>query len=190
MLFLATAGESDLPAITPMLQKLCTANYSICFFLIYGAAKKSALNPLELILKHLLLKNFGLKKHDSVNGLKKSNPNSERALFEGIIETNSKEVETWIHLEEINLIITLAEIQLLSKMSNKAKSIKSSNNKVGNNGKSISFRVRKCLKAMLNLEPSYAQHIRELENPEFQFFFFSTVRNYIQGNADLLSLFY
>ena len=66
-------------------------------------------------------------------------------------------VKTWrreSHLEEINLIITPAEIQLLSKIRNKAKSIKPSNNKTGNKGKSIKVRARKFSNAMLKLEPN------------------------------------
>ena len=89
-----------------------------------------------------------------------------------LLKLIAKKLRLESHLEEINLLITPAEVQLLSKMSNKAKSIKSSNNKVGNNGKSISVWVRKCLNAMLNLEPSYAQHIIELKNPEYNFSFF------------------
>ena len=41
-------------------------------------------------------------------------------------------------------------------------SIKHSDNKTGNNGKSVSVRVRKFLNAMLKLEPNYAQHIIEI----------------------------
>ena len=94
------------------------------------------------------------------------------------------------HLEEINLIITPAEVQLISKMRNKSKSIKPSNNKTGNNGKSLSVRVRKFLIAMLKLESNYAQHIIELEKSRRKCFLFSSVINYIQGNANFLSLFY
>ena len=72
----------------------------------------------------------------------------------------------------------------------KAKSIKPSNNKTGNNAKSICARFRKFLNTMLKLEPSYAQHIIEIEKCRIKYFLFSSVRNYIQGNADLLSPFY
>ena len=78
------------------------------------------------------------------------------------------------HLEDINLIITPAEIQLLSEMRNKAKLIKPSYNKTGNSAKPISVRVRKILNAMLKLEPNYAQHINDrdikTQNKLFSFF--------------------
>ena len=76
------------------------------------------------------------------------------------------------HLEEKNLIITPDEIQLLTKMRYKAKSIKSCNNITGINAKSISVRVRKLLKGMLKLEPNYAQQLIEIEKFRKNVFFF------------------
>ena len=47
-------------------------------------------------------------------------------------------------LEEIYLIITPAEVQLFSKMRNKTKSKKPSDNKTGKNAKSTRVRNFKC----------------------------------------------
>ena len=75
------------------------------------------------------------------------------------------------NLKEINLKIKPAEVQLLSKMRNKAKSIKFSTNKTGKNDKSISVRARKFSNAIQMLEPNYAQHIKEIEKFRIKCFF-------------------
>ena len=82
-----------------------------------------------------------------------------KELLKLIVKTLKNESQ----LKEINLIITPAELRVLSKLRNKAQSIKSSNNKTGNNAKSISLRARKILIAMSKLEPNYAQQLREIE---------------------------
>ena len=158
--------------------------------LIYGAACKIALDPLELKLKHLLRIAFGLKKHDSVSSLRENfhiltgKELHLKELLKLLVETLRSESP----LEDINLLITPAEVQLLSKMRNKAKSIKP--NKKLEITVNQCVRVRKFLNAMLKLEPYYAQQIIEIEKSRIKCFRFSNVRNYIQDNADLLSLFF
>ena len=66
---------------------------------------------------------FGLKKHNSVSSLREKfhNLTVNKLHLKYLLKLLLKTLRRESHLEEINLIITPAEVQFLSKMGNRAK---------------------------------------------------------------------
>ena len=116
--------------------------------------------------------------------------NCKNASSEQIMETTRKILRRESHSEEKKSVITPAAIQLLPKMRSKSKSNALSDNNAGKSAKSISVRFKKFLNATLKLKVKFAQHIIEIRKSKRKNFLFSSVRNYIQDNAGLLSFFY